>query len=145
MQSGLLDWQKRIEHVQPITSLEIEPMRWQIPVSINQSEDSDFFYVRVPTIYIVSESLLAFWIFCQINTMKREYRQALTNNYVLLVNETPVNEVLDELVQNKILDHEMREFIRHHPTRRDVRVSCWKYYWEEVQKFSMLFTVLCCP
>jgi hypothetical protein len=29
------------------------------------------------------------------------------------VNETPVGEVLDELVQNKILDHEMKEFIRH--------------------------------
>ena len=48
--------------------------------------------------------------------MQREHHQALTMNYVLLVNETPVNEVLDELVQNKILDHEMREFICHHPT-----------------------------
>ena len=50
--------------------------------------------------------------------MQHEHRQALTNNYVLLVNETPVGEVLDELVQSKILDHEMREFIRHHPTRK---------------------------
>jgi len=33
MQSGLLDWQKRIERVHPITSLEIEPMKWQNPVS----------------------------------------------------------------------------------------------------------------
>ena len=33
MQSGLFDWQKRIERVQPITSLEIEPMRWQNPVT----------------------------------------------------------------------------------------------------------------
>jgi len=50
--------------------------------------------------------------------MQREHHQALTKNYVLLVNETPVGEVLDELVQNKILDHEMREFICHHPTRK---------------------------
>ena len=42
--------------------------------------------------------------------MQHEHRQALTNNYVLLVNETPVGEVLDELVQNKILDHEMSLF-----------------------------------
>jgi len=48
--------------------------------------------------------------------MQPEYRQALTKNYVLLVNETPVNEVLDELVLKKILNHEMKEFIRHHPT-----------------------------
>ena len=32
MQSGLLDWQKRIERVKPIISLEIEPMRWHNPV-----------------------------------------------------------------------------------------------------------------
>jgi hypothetical protein len=50
--------------------------------------------------------------------MQREHHQALTMNYVLLVNETPVGEVQDELVQNKILDHKMREFIRHHPTRK---------------------------
>jgi len=50
--------------------------------------------------------------------MQREYHQALTKNYVLLVNETPVGKVLDELVQNKILDDEMREFICHHPTRK---------------------------
>jgi hypothetical protein len=49
--------------------------------------------------------------------MQREHHQALTKNYVLLVNETPVGKVLDELVQNKILDDEMREFICHHPTR----------------------------
>jgi hypothetical protein len=48
--------------------------------------------------------------------MQREHLLALTKIYVLLVNETPVGEVLDELVQNKILDHEMGEFIRHHPT-----------------------------
>jgi hypothetical protein len=34
------------------------------------------------------------------------------------MNETPVGEVLDELVQNKIRDHEMRDYIRHHPTRK---------------------------
>ena len=31
--------------------------------------------------------------------MQREHHQALTKNYVLLVNETPVGKVLDELVQ----------------------------------------------
>jgi hypothetical protein len=30
-------------------------------------------------------------------TMQRKHRQALTKNYVLLVNETSVGEVLDEL------------------------------------------------
>jgi hypothetical protein len=50
--------------------------------------------------------------------MHREHHQALTKNYVLLVNETPMGKVLDELVQNKILDDEMREFICHHPTRK---------------------------
>ena len=29
-----------------------------------------------------------------------------------------MGEVRDELVQNKILDHEMKEFIRHHTTRK---------------------------
>ena len=33
MQSSLLDWQKRIERVQPIRSLKIEPIRWHNPVS----------------------------------------------------------------------------------------------------------------
>ena len=51
--------------------------------------------------------------------MQHEHRQALTNNYVLLVNETPVGEVLDELVQNKIIDDEMREFIPDCRTRRN--------------------------
>ena len=61
---------------------------------------------------------MVFWIFGQTNTMKREHHQALTKNCVLLVNETPVDKVLDELVQNKILDDEVREFICHHPTRK---------------------------
>ena len=34
------------------------------------------------------------------------------------MNDTPVDEALDELIQSKIMDHEMREFIRHHPTRK---------------------------
>jgi caspase 2 len=50
--------------------------------------------------------------------MQREHHQALTKNYVLLVNERPVGKVLDELAQNKILDDEMREFTCHHPTRK---------------------------
>ena len=44
-------------------------MRWQNPVSINQPEEDDFNYVRVRTIYAVTESSLAFWIFWQIMTM----------------------------------------------------------------------------
>ena len=47
-----------IERAQPITSQEIWPMRWQDPVSnqkpgkrTNQNR-GDFFYVRVPTIYL---------------------------------------------------------------------------------------------
>jgi len=44
--------------------------------------------------------------------MQREHHQALTKHYV-----SPVGKVLDELVQNKIRDHEMREYIRHHHTR----------------------------
>ena len=45
---------------QPITSLEIEPIRLQ---EMHQPKEDDFIYVRVPTIYIVRESSLAFWIF----------------------------------------------------------------------------------
>jgi hypothetical protein len=63
MQSGFLDWQKRIERVQRIISLEIEPMRWQNPVSINQSEEGDLFYVRVPPMSIVTALSLAFCFF----------------------------------------------------------------------------------
>ena len=106
-----------IERVQPISSQEIWPMRWQDPATNqkpgkrNNQKRGDFFYVRVPIIYIVRESSFAFWIFWQTNTMQREHHQALTKNYVLLVNETPVGEILDELVQNKILDHEMRVYL----------------------------------
>jgi hypothetical protein len=55
-------------------------------------------------------------MFCRIS--HSEHGHGLTKNYVLLVSETPVGEVLDELVQNKILDYEMKEFIRHHTTRK---------------------------
>jgi hypothetical protein len=34
-------------------------MRWQNPVSINQSEEGDFNYARVRTIYAVTEMSLA--------------------------------------------------------------------------------------
>ena len=50
--------------------------------------------------------------------MQREHRLALTKNYVLLVNETPVDEVLDELVQQQIINEEHREFISHQATRK---------------------------
>jgi hypothetical protein len=92
-----------------------QPIRLQ---EMNQSEEGDLFYFRVRTIYTVTESSLALWIFGHTNTMQREHHQALTRNYVLLMNETPVGEDLEELVQNKIRSHEMREYIRHHPTRK---------------------------
>ena len=43
--------------------------------------------------------------------MQREHNVALTKNYVLLVNETPVDDILDELRQQQIVDEELREFI----------------------------------
>ena len=50
--------------------------------------------------------------------MQQEHRLALTSNYVLLVNETPVDDILDELVQQNIIDLDYKEFIMHHPTRK---------------------------
>ena len=50
--------------------------------------------------------------------MQQEHRLALTSNYVLLVNETPVDDILDELVQQNIIDPDHKEFIMHHPTRK---------------------------
>lgn len=47
-----------------------------------------------------------------------EHRVSLTKNYVLLVNETSVKEVVDELVQGGILTGEMSEFFRSQPTRK---------------------------
>ena len=40
--------------------------------------------------------------------MQQEHRLALTNNYVLLVNETLVDDILDELRQQQIVDEEQR-------------------------------------
>jgi hypothetical protein len=48
MQNGLLDWKQRIESVQPITSLDIEPMRWQNPVS-RAAAAAIHFYIRAAT------------------------------------------------------------------------------------------------
>ena len=50
--------------------------------------------------------------------MQQEHRLALTKNYVLLVNETPVDEIMDHLVQEQIVNEEQREFIAHHATRK---------------------------
>jgi caspase 2 len=46
--------------------------------------------------------------------MQREHRPALTKNYVLLVNETSVDEILDELRQQQIVNEEQTEFIARH-------------------------------
>ena len=50
--------------------------------------------------------------------MQREHNVALTKNYVLLVNETPVDDILDELRQQQIVDEEQREFIARQPTQK---------------------------
>jgi hypothetical protein len=42
--------------------------------------------------------------------MQSEHRLALTKNYVLLVNETPVDDILDKLRQQQIVNEEQREF-----------------------------------
>jgi hypothetical protein len=47
-----------------------------------------------------------------------EHRLALTKNYVLLVNKTPVDDILDELRQQQIVNEEQREFIAL-PKRKD--------------------------
>ena len=47
--------------------------------------------------------------------MQREHNVALTKNYVLLVNETPVDDILDELRQQQIVDEEQRECIARQP------------------------------
>jgi hypothetical protein len=44
----------------------------------------------------------------------KENRLALTKNYVLLVNETLVAKILDELRQQQIVNEEQREFIARH-------------------------------
>jgi hypothetical protein len=50
--------------------------------------------------------------------MQQEHRLALTKNYVLLVNENPVDDILDELHQQQIVDEEQREFIARQPTQK---------------------------
>ena len=50
--------------------------------------------------------------------MQREHRLALTKTYVLLVNETPVDEILDEFRQQQIVNEEQREFIARHSTHK---------------------------
>ena len=48
--------------------------------------------------------------------MQQEHRLALTKNYVLLVNETPVDVIMDEIRQQQIVDEEQRECIARQPT-----------------------------
>jgi hypothetical protein len=50
--------------------------------------------------------------------MQQEHRLALTKNYVLLVNETPVDVIMDEIRQQQIVDEEQREFIARQPTQK---------------------------
>jgi len=50
--------------------------------------------------------------------MQSEHNVALTKNYVLLVNETPVDDILDELRQQQILNEEQREFIARQSTHK---------------------------
>jgi hypothetical protein len=50
--------------------------------------------------------------------MQQEHRLALTKNYVLLGNEIPVDDILDELRQQQIIDEEQREFLARQPTQK---------------------------
>jgi hypothetical protein len=50
--------------------------------------------------------------------MQQEHRLALTKNYVLLGNEIPVDDILDELRQQQIVDEEQREFLARQPTQK---------------------------
>jgi hypothetical protein len=50
--------------------------------------------------------------------MQSEHKLALTKNYVLLVNESPVDDILDELRQQQIVNEEQREFIARQPTQK---------------------------
>jgi hypothetical protein len=50
--------------------------------------------------------------------MQREHRLALAKNYALLVSETPVDDILDELRQQQIVNEEQREFIARHSTHK---------------------------
>jgi hypothetical protein len=50
--------------------------------------------------------------------MQSEHKLALTKNYVLLVNESPVDDILDELRKQQIVSEEQREFITRQPTQK---------------------------
>ena len=50
--------------------------------------------------------------------IQREHRLALIKKYVLLVNETPVDDILNELRQQQIVNEEQREFIARHSTHK---------------------------
>ena len=74
--------------------------------------------------------------------MQSEHRVVLTKNHVLLVNDTPVEEVVDELGQGGILTGEMSEFIRKQP-ERDVHVHCLRHSPGEVLKLSTRSVMHC--
>ena len=50
--------------------------------------------------------------------MQSEHKLALAKNYVLLVNETPVDDILDELREQQIVNEEQREFIARQSTQK---------------------------
>jgi hypothetical protein len=50
--------------------------------------------------------------------MQQEHKLTLTKHYVLLVNETSVYNILDELRQQQIVDEDQREFIARQPTQK---------------------------
>ena len=50
--------------------------------------------------------------------MQSEHKLALAKHYVLLVNKTPVDDILDELRQQQIVNEEQREFIARQSTHK---------------------------
>jgi hypothetical protein len=52
------------------------------------------------------------------NKFSLQHRIAHAKNYALLVNKTPVDDILDELRQQKIVNEEQREFIARHSTHK---------------------------
>ena len=50
--------------------------------------------------------------------MQRERRLALTKKNALLMDETPVDDILDELRQQQIVNEEQQEFIARHSTHK---------------------------
>ena len=142
-----------IERVQPINSQEIWPIRShhfrrlanQNTGKRTNQKRGDFFYVRVPTIYLVRESSLVFWIFdtpipCNVNITKlwpritfcwwtrRQWVKSWTNWF-----------------KTKSWPMKWESLFAIILPGRGVPVPWWEYYPGEVQKLSMLFAVLFSP